>query len=186
MPVTAVPCNGSPEQTWVATASANGISFTSEAFPNQYLWLHSTGMTSAGGPGANLHSFSNNAIRPLEIADLVVTSPAPSETVSPGDVTFAGTGEPGANVTITDADGNTVGVAVIDDEGNWRAEIAVGSGPQDFHLTDGTTTIDVSVVGTDSTESSPIINAAVALGVLAAGAAGMKLTPPRRKAHSAV
>lgn len=186
--VTVGACDGSAAQTWIATTGSQGISFQNKAFPNEYLWLNASGLSAHGGEGAWAYSFSPIVMAPIETADapLTVTSPAPDEAFIPGSVIFTGHGEPGAEVTIRDADGEILATVTIDNDGYWETSAVLGSGPQLLHISDGTDTIDLTIVGTDDKETGPIIDAAVALGVLAAGAAGMTLTARRRKATSAL
>lgn len=50
----------------------------------------------------------------------VITSPAPGATLG-RDFTICGTGEPGADIDIVDADGEVYGSTTVDDDGTWCA-----------------------------------------------------------------
>lgn len=184
VPVTALPCDGSPAQTWTATSYKGNLTFATTAYPHQDLWVSNQGLTEQGDPTGR-YTMNSLALKAIEPAELIVTSPKANEAVDSGEVTVAGTGQPGAEVSVTDGSGNTVSVTV-DDNGDWRAVITVESGPQDIHITDGTTDVDLTVVGTDATEESPIINGAVALGLLTVGGATVALAARRRAASRAV
>lgn len=95
-------------------------------------------------------------------------------------------GKPGAEVTITDADGKVLATATVDTDGYWEASVALGSGPHSVHVSDGNDTIDLPIVGTDEQDGTPTINGAAALGALVAASAGVTLTARRRKATAAV
>ncbi|GGO91340.1 BapA/Bap/LapF family large adhesin [Stakelama pacifica] len=49
--------------------------------------------------------------------------PAPVATVAPDGTTVTGTGEAGATVTVTDADGNTLGSALVDSNGTYTVPL---------------------------------------------------------------
>jgi hypothetical protein len=82
----------------------------------------------------------------------VITSPESGTITSDTTPTITGTGEPGATVTVTDQDGNVLGTAVVDANGDWSLTPAP--------LADGDYTItatQVDVDGNVSPESSAVI-----------------------------
>jgi hypothetical protein len=115
----------------------------------------------------------------IEIADLVVTSPATGATIDKEDVVFAGTAEPGATVVITDSAGNVIGQGVANAQGGWTATVAgpLAEGTHDLTFTAGDKTAQGSylVIEEEDSEGVPAIDplyAGLGLGgVLIAGAA---------------
>lgn len=52
----------------------------------------------------------------------VITEPGDGDTINDDTPTVTGTGEPGATVTVT-VDGEEIGTAVVDEDGNWSVEV---------------------------------------------------------------
>lgn len=88
-----------------------------------------------------------------------------------GNYTLSGTGQPGATITVKDADGDTVGTTTVDANGNWSAQIPVAG-----------TTPPLSITQTVGTETSapiefntaplPVMNGVVAAGAIALAGLG--------------
>ncbi|MDO5047941.1 MAG: Ig-like domain-containing protein, partial [Anaerococcus sp.] len=68
--------------------------------------------------------------------DLVIQKSASPTVNTPteGDKTVTGTGVPGSEITVTDPEGNVIGTATVDSEGNWSVDV-----PADKPLTEGDT-----------------------------------------------
>ncbi|WP_344029113.1 Ig-like domain-containing protein [Leucobacter iarius] len=121
-----------------------------------------------------------------DFAELVVTSPAPENgatpTVDSKTPTVSGTGEPGAEITITDQDGTELGKTVVDENGDWAITLPeLGEGEQKITVTDnhgGSTEVEfvVTLEGGDT----PMLAGSLA-GVMLAGAAGVGLLIRRRQ-----
>lgn len=103
-----------------------------------------------------------------------------------GSVVLSGKAQAGSAITITDSTGATVGTATADASGNWSAIIPAGVTPP--------LTITASLNGVTSAPVTfneaplPVLNPAVALGVLAlagAGIGGTVLVRRRRQQHVA-
>ena len=105
---------------------------------------------------------------------------------------FTGKGEPGSTVVITDKDGNTVGNAEVDDQGNWSAPLSgLTDGPNNLTITytaPGEEPVsnnlgDIVVVSDD--ESTPLMDPAIAggAGLALLAAAGSFLLIRRRTAQ---
>jgi hypothetical protein len=67
--------------------------------------------------------------------ELVISSPADGDTVSV-IVTVSGTGEPGEEVEIF-IDGESVGTATVDEQGNWTRDVAADPGTREITATSG-------------------------------------------------
>ena len=67
------------------------------------------------------------------IADLVIGSPADGDTVGL-TVTVSGTGEPGQEVEVL-VDGNVVGTATVDAQGNWSLDVTLEEGTREISAT---------------------------------------------------
>ncbi|GAA1441513.1 Ig-like domain-containing protein [Leifsonia poae] len=82
---------------------------------------------------------------PLGIAPVTITAPADGASTTDRTPTFAGTGEPGATITITDEAGAVVGSATVASDGTWTVVpvVALTAGPHEFTVT--------QTVGTDTT-----------------------------------
>ncbi|MDO5301734.1 MAG: S-layer homology domain-containing protein, partial [Tissierellia bacterium] len=62
--------------------------------------------------------------------------------VTEGDKTISGTGVPGANIVVKDKDGNEIGNATVDDEGNWSVAVPDGKEPAEGDTITATQTED--------------------------------------------
>jgi len=106
---------------------------------------------------------------------------------------FTGKGEPGSTVVIMDKDGNTVGNAEVDDQGNWSAPLS--------GLTDGPNNLTISytapgeepvsnnlggIVVVSDDESTPLMDPAIAggAGLALLAAAGAFIGIRRRRTTS--
>jgi hypothetical protein len=103
---------------------------------------------------------------------------------------FTGKGEPGTTIVITDKDGNTVGQAEVDTEGNWSAPIdGLPQGPNNLtvtHTVPGGEPVSTDLGGivvVDADEASPMMDPAIAGGAAMAllAAAGSFLLIRRRR-----
>ena len=103
---------------------------------------------------------------------------------------FTGTGEPGTTVVITDKDGNTIGTAEVDDQGNWSTPVTgLPQGPNNLTVTHTVPGADpvstdlggIAVVSDD--EATPLMDPAIAGGTILAllAAAGAFLGIRRRR-----
>ncbi|NYK10092.1 hypothetical protein HNR14_001973 [Leifsonia naganoensis] len=130
-----------------------------------------------------------------KVADFVVVTPNLSQ--DSGNIkngtTFTGTGEPGTTVVLTDQDGNTVGQAEIDSEGNWSTTVTgLPQGPNnltaDLTLPGGEQkVIDLgAIVVVMADEATPLMDPAIAGGAALAllAAAGSVLLVRRRRTAS--
>ncbi|WP_439593261.1 Ig-like domain-containing protein [Microbacterium sp.] len=121
----------------------------------------------------------------VEIADLVVTSPAVGSTIDTEGVVFQGTAEPSATVVITDADGAVLGEAVADAQGSWSATVAgpLAEGPLDLTFTAGEKVVEASyvVVIDEEGEGVPVMPLAAGLGAGALALAGLGAFGIRRR-----
>ncbi|WP_162819096.1 Ig-like domain-containing protein [Leifsonia aquatica] len=89
-------------------------------------------------------------------AFLVVTAPADGSKVSTKGVVFAGTGQPGETITLTDGDGSRIGSPVlIDGTGAWSITTDLAEGTHALVFTAGTRSTSVSVEAVALTLSSP-------------------------------
>ncbi|TWH21175.1 Ig-like domain-containing protein [Prauserella rugosa] len=80
-----------------------------------------------------------------------ITSPESGSSTSDPTPVIEGTGEPGATVQVI-VDGEQVGEATVDDQGNWRFELTEPLAPGNHTIT-ATQTLD----GVTSAESDPVI-----------------------------
>ena len=120
-----------------------------------------------------------------------ILTPNLSETNSiPNGTVFTGKGEPGSTVVITDKDGNTVGNAEVDDQGNWSAPIdGLTEGPNTLTVTytapgvDPVSTDLGDIVVVSDDESTPLMDPAIAggAGLALLAAAGSFLLIRRRR-----
>ncbi len=95
------------------------------------------------------HGGSQNVDFTVPADELVVTGPKPGSTVDSKTPTVEGTGEPGAEITITDKDGEVIGETVVDENGNWSVTLPeLGGGSTGITVTDnhgGSTDVDFEV-----------------------------------------
>ncbi len=120
-----------------------------------------------------------------------VLTPNLSESNSiPNGTVFTGKGEPGTTVVITDKDGNTVGQAEVDTEGNWSAPIdGLPQGPNNLTIThtvpggEPVSTDLGGIVVVSEEEATPLMDPAIAGGAAMAllAAAGSFLLIRRRR-----
>ncbi|MFJ3393769.1 Ig-like domain-containing protein [Leifsonia aquatica] len=103
---------------------------------------------------------------------------------------FTGKGEPGTTVVLTDKDGNTIGSAEVDDQGNWSTPVTgMPQGPNNVtitHTTPGADPISTdlgAIVVVSEDEGTPLMDPAIAGGALLAllAAAGAFLGIRRRR-----
>nr|WP_246397454.1 Ig-like domain-containing protein [Leifsonia aquatica] len=115
-----------------------------------------------------------------------------STDVKNGDV-FTGKGEPGTTVVITDKDGNTIGSAEVDGDGNWSAPISgLPQGPNNVtitHTTPGADPVSTdlgAIVVVSEDEATPLMDPAIAGGAALAllAAAGAFIGILRRRSIS--
>jgi signal peptidase I len=115
-----------------------------------------------------------------------------STDVKNGDV-FTGKGAPGTTVVITDKDGNTIGSAEVDTEGNWSAPISgLPQGPNNVtitHTTPGADPVSTdlgAIVVVSEDEATPLMDPAIAGGTFLAllAAAGAFIGIRRRRTTS--
>jgi hypothetical protein len=103
---------------------------------------------------------------------------------------FTGKGEPGTTVVITDKDGNTIGTAEVDGQGNWSTPITgLPQGPNSLGIThtvpgaDPVSTDLGGIVVVSDDETTPLMDPALAGGTILAllAAAGAFLGIRRRR-----
>lgn len=87
-----------------------------------------------------------------------------------GDYTLTGTAQPGAEITVKDSTGATVGTATADANGNWSATIPSGVTPP-LSITQKVGT-DVSAPIEFNTAPLPVMNGVVAAGAIALAGLG--------------
>ncbi|MDZ5145667.1 Ig-like domain-containing protein [Microbacterium testaceum] len=99
--------------------------------------------------------------------DLIITAPTAGSTVNTSNVFFEGTATPGATIQITDANKNVVGTTTADNSGAWSVTITgpLPEGPTALGVSDGTTSMSVDYLATDSTEGTPMLNSLSAASV---------------------
>lgn len=118
-----------------------------------------------------------------DFADLAVTGPAPGETVDSRTPTVSGTAEPGAEITITDADGTVIGEGIADENGDWAITLPeTQDGAQKITITDnhgGSQDVEF-IVAAENDGDTPALAGSLA-GVMLAGAAGITLLIRRRQ-----
>ncbi|ERK70043.1 hypothetical protein N136_03614, partial [Leifsonia aquatica ATCC 14665] len=102
-------------------------------------------------------------------------------------------GEPGTTVVITDKDGNTIGSAEVDGDGNWSAPISgLPQGPNNVtitHTTPGADPVSTdlgAIVVVSEDEATPLMDPAIAGGAALAllAAAGAFIGILRRRSIS--
>ncbi|UAJ78951.1 hypothetical protein IT072_17310 [Leifsonia sp. ZF2019] len=106
--------------------------------------------------------------------DRAVTSPGAGETITP-DTVFTGTGNIGDTIVITDKDGNTIGSAVVGNDGTWSVPISSLPG-------NGDTTLVIEVTGKNGQKETLAEETYVAEGVdldraVTSPGAGETITP---------
>lgn len=88
-----------------------------------------------------------------------------------GNYTLTGTSQPGATITIKDADGDTVGTTTADASGNWSAQIPVAGTTPPLSITQ-TVGSDTSAPIIFNTAPLPVMNGVVAAGAIALAGLG--------------
>ena len=135
--------------TAVVDASGNW-SCTSTALGDGPHLVTTTATDPAGntGPASSAVPFT---IDTTPAAAPVVSSPAPGSSTNVNAPTFAGTGEPGARVTVTDG-GTTLCTTVVDAAGNWSCTSALlADGPHSI------TAAQTDAAGNTSPQSAPVL-----------------------------
>ncbi|MFB8188126.1 Ig-like domain-containing protein, partial [Microbacterium sp. NPDC055988] len=96
---------------------------------------------------------------PAPVFEFGITSPAEGDIVGNGDIAFAGTGNPGATIIITDAEGNPLGDTIVGDDGSWNLTVpAQPEGEHTFTVNDGEKDLSISFVVTEDVESTPLLD----------------------------
>ncbi|ERK72436.1 Ig-like domain-containing protein [Leifsonia aquatica] len=114
-----------------------------------------------------------------------LTAPADGNTLRVDDATVSGVGSPGSTVNAMDDNGKPLGSAVVADDGTWTLTMTdVAQGPLDVTFTQGAKTIDVDFVIAAETESSPLVDPAIAGGALALAVAAAGAVFLRRRSLS--
>lgn len=88
-----------------------------------------------------------------------------------GNYTLTGTAQPGATITVKDADGDTVGTGTADANGNWSVLIPVAGTTPPLSITQ-TVGTDVSAPIIFNTAPLPVMNGVVAAGAIALAGLG--------------
>ncbi|GAA1777983.1 hypothetical protein GCM10009768_03240 [Leucobacter iarius] len=132
------------------------------------------------------HGGSQNVDFIVPAEELIVTAPAPEgdakPTVDSKTPTVSGTGEPGAEITVTDEDGNVIGETVVDENGDWAVTLPeLENGDHTITVADnlgGSKEVEFIVSAENGDE--PMTAGSLA-GVMLAGAAGLGLLIRRRQ-----
>ncbi|GAA0432641.1 Ig-like domain-containing protein [Leifsonia naganoensis] len=114
-----------------------------------------------------------------------LTAPADGNTLHVDDATVSGVGSPGSTVIAVDGDGKPIGSAVVADDGTWTLTLTdVVQGPLNVTFTQGAKTIDADFVIAAETESTPLVDPAIAGGALALAVAAAGAVFLRRRSLS--
>ena len=199
---------------WVKNPEADDATITGTGTPGQYVVIRdaggveiSTATVAGNGTWSATAPKKSGTYTPVyngvagNTFDYTVTTKfevlTPNLSTDSGSITngtvFTGKGDPGTTVTITDKDGNTVGQAVVDDQGNWSTPVSgLPQGPNNLgitHTVPGGEPVSqdlggIVVVAGD--EATPLMDPTIAGGTAMAllAAAGTILNIRRRRRTS--
>lgn len=172
-PKTDIPFAGTAEPGATVTVTVDGKTVTATADGSGNWAVTVPGPLPAGSNTATVKAGDQTVTKTFDVKadDLVVAGPADGATGLPKtNVPVSGTSEPGATVTIKDADGNLLGTATADVNGNWSTTLAgpLPAGANSLVVSDGsqTVTVDVTVATDPLTVAGPIAGANVGKGDL--------------------
>lgn len=140
----------------------------------------------AAGGGQSWREYVDlTALAPVtaDVVPVTVTGPAGGSTVADTTPTFTGTGEAGAEIVVTDSEGNTLCSTTVGTDGTWSCDSSVElpMGPTTVTVeqtdADGETTTD----SVDFTIALPAPIVAPGIAALAIGALGAGVMIKRRK-----
>ncbi|WP_374009314.1 Ig-like domain-containing protein [Leifsonia sp. LS-T14] len=195
--------NGGHDINWYMQAASPGINGMWDQNGDISFPIVSNGGSMAGGVYAQYDQFAGllnpTGTATARLAESQIPMPAPVapaaakltnlDAVGPtnGQYDLTGKGEPGAAIKVVDANGKTVGTGTVGSDGNWLVKIPQTGTTPPLTITESVNGSVVDTVTFDK-EPLPVLNPAVAGGVLALaglGLGGAVLVRRRRNSSAA-